>query len=84
MQYNKEKEQTRRHPAGKGFAMAPANDFSENAKPLGVKEDPKFIKWCKKIFATSWFEKIEIGFIMAIYALPVALIVYVLIFFFSR
>ena len=59
-------------------------DFDVNARPLDTKEDSKFVKFVKKCVKSRWFDWLSTAFVIAIYALPVALMVYVLIYFFNR
>ena len=59
-------------------------DFDINARPLDVKEDNKFVKWWKKATKSRWFDYVTTALIIGIYCLPVALMVYVLIYFFNR
>ena len=59
-------------------------DFDVNARPLDVKEDNKFVKWFKKVINSTWFEWVEIGFLILIYLLPVILMIYVMGYFFAR
>ena len=67
------------------FKGALGHSFEYNARPLGVKEDNRFVKFCKqKIFKTKWFEYVSIGFIILVYLLPVILMAYVLTYFFNR